>query len=116
MATPKKAIERLRASVARHKQQATEVGIRAGTLATGAATGAAIGAARGKFGTSEGRLLLPKTEIDADLALGLLVGGLGAVGMVPGGKTLQKVAVEAGSAALAVYSDRTVERMVKAKS
>lgn len=84
---------------------------RAIEVGTGAATGAAIGFMRAKLADSNGDMKLPKTDIDAELVIGVLAGGMGVSGYA--GPALSSVLTTVGSTALGIHMAGMVERAAK---
>jgi hypothetical protein len=104
-------INRLKGSIARHKDKADAIAGRGVTGAVTIGAGYGLGMAVNKFGDG-GKLLIPGTEIDAGLAVGAALLACGVVGI--GGDKYADVMTAAGAGivgaqlAIATYQDGKV--------
>lgn len=92
-------LARARATLTNAKKEAKEITRRGANVGVTVGTGFAVGLARNKYGEGDDRALyIPGTEIEADLAAGVVMAGLGVVGM---GDEYSDFLCSAGAGALA---------------
>ena len=92
-------LARARATLSNAKKEAKDITRRGANVGVTVGTGFAVGVARNKYGEGDVKaLFIPGTEIEADLAVGALMAGLGVVGM---GDEYSDFLCSAGAGALA---------------
>jgi hypothetical protein len=108
MANSKTALARLQSSVKRHKASKQEAMSNVLDTAVQVGTGVGVGFLRGKFADkTSADWHIPKTEIDAEIPIGLALGGLGLFGV--GGKHLSRAMLVSGGTTLAILAARKTE-------
>lgn len=75
-------LARARATLANAKKEAKDITRRGANVGITGGTGFLVGLARSKYGEgADKQILIPGTEIEADLAVGILAGAAGVVGL-----------------------------------
>jgi hypothetical protein len=92
-------LQRARATLTKAKEETKQITRRGANVASTVGTGFAVGLARNKYGEGVAKeLYIPGTEIEADLALGVVMAGMGVVGM---GDEYSDILCSVGAGALA---------------